>query len=62
VWLNQSIPPEEGGYKKKGGSNMEPMSGFFEYGFAAVLGAALMIGFGVWSLVTSENSRNPNSI
>jgi len=34
---------------------MEPMNGFFEYGIAAVLGAVLMIGLSIWSLVTSEN-------
>jgi len=33
---------------------MEPMNGFFEYGIAAILGLAMMVGFGVWSLVRDE--------
>jgi len=30
---------------------MAPVGGFFEYGIAALLGAAVMLGFSIWSLV-----------
>ena len=33
---------------------MEPLSGFFEYGIAAVVGAVLMVGLSIWSLVTDQ--------
>ncbi len=35
---------------------MVPVSGFFEYGIAALLGVAIMMGLGIWALV-GEGSR-----
>ena len=34
---------------------MLPVSGFFEYGIAALLGAAVMLALGIWGLVTDGN-------
>ena len=36
---------------------MEPVSGFFEYGIAALLGAAIMMALGIWALV-DESARS----
>ena len=35
---------------------MVPVSGFFEYGIAALLGVAIMMGLAIWALV-GEDSR-----
>ena len=34
---------------------MLPVSGFFEYGIAALVGAAAMLALGIWSLVADSN-------
>lgn len=40
---------------------MVPVSGFFEYGIAALLGAAVMIVLGVWALV-DDSAREVNVV
>jgi hypothetical protein len=34
---------------------MTGLGGFFEYGIAALIGTALMVGFSIWSLVRGES-------
>ncbi|GEM_PF-1028982 len=36
---------------------MVPVSGFFEYGIAALLGVAIMMGLGIWALVGEDSCR-----
>ncbi len=36
---------------------MVPVNGFFEYGIAALLGVAIMMGLGIWALVGEASRR-----
>ncbi|MCI0528305.1 MAG: hypothetical protein L0Y56_12770 [Nitrospira sp.] len=36
---------------------MVPVSGFFEYGIAALLGVVVMMSLGIWALVGEDSYR-----
>ena len=37
---------------------MEPVSGFFEYGIAALLGVSVMVALSIWALVSEGNAQS----